>query len=48
MIKDTNIRVTITITKEEKKIIEQKANEENRTINNLIKTIILKELQKNK
>ncbi|MBU3186623.1 DNA-binding protein [Clostridium estertheticum] len=44
-ISDENVRTNITINKELKKKIEDKAKEENRSFNNLIITILQREFK---
>ena len=45
-ISDKNTRVLVTMPKELKDKLEKKAKDENRTVNNLILTILLKEADK--
>lgn len=47
MISKQNTRMLITISKELKEKLGKKAVEENRSLNNLVVTILLKELRKN-
>lgn len=46
MISDKNIRALVTLPKELKEKLEVKAKKENRSLNNLILTILLKEADK--